>query len=538
MLQALELTNFAIVDTLRINLSAGLNVLTGETGAGKSILIDALALLSGNRAEVSWIRRGSESALIQAVFCQTSIDSAARRIAAAGRSTARVNGELVTVTELSEELAELLIIHGQNASQILTSGVQQRQLLDRQLSPQAKSILEQYGQTFASYQQILAQLETLSTAMRERARRIDILQFQLDEIYAANLQADELESLREELNSLRYAERILQAAGGASMKLSENDISAVSLIAEASRDLEAASRFSKALESLSHDLSEALASIEAVAQEIGSFVSGFEVEPGRLEALETRMAVIENLQRKYGDSIEAILSYGQIAQSELDELIQADDRLAELEQQKTELQNRLRALAGELSQARQTTAKQLSKAVTAKLRPLGMNSAVFAMEVQATDKLQASGQDSVTFMFSANLGEVPAPLSAVASGGELSRVMLALNVVTGSDIPILVFDEVDAGIGGKTARAVGQLLKQLAQQHQILLVTHLPQVAAFADTHFHVEKLESSGRTITRVTTLSAEEREQELARMLAGTVTEASLATARELLRDTQHHR
>ncbi|MGL4608312.1 MAG: DNA repair protein RecN [Trueperaceae bacterium] len=534
MLARLELTNFAIVDSLKLDLSPGLNVLTGETGAGKSILIDALGILIGGRAETSWIRTGTDSSLIQGLF-SNEIESAARRISSNGRNTARLDGELVSVSELSEKLAGLVVIHGQHASQALQSSSEQRKLLDRLLSEKDQKTLETYRKTYAEYQRVCKALDELREATRERARRIDILQFQVNEINVSKLKKDELETLKSALESSRFAEKITSSAGKAVNALSSADVNAVDLIAEAVKDLDLAGRYNTTLESLAKDLRDALSSINAVAKEVESFLNDFETDPSELEKLEGRMAMIETLQRKYGESIETIVRYRDEAQSELDGLTNADANMEHLEGEQKLLLESLNTLAADVSAARKKVAKKLSEAVTKELKPLGMANAVFQVLVEKSQALSTSGHDDIIFLFSANLGEEPAPLSTVASGGELSRVMLGLNVVTGSDVPILAFDEVDAGIGGKTARAVGSLLKQLAKDHQVLVVTHLPQVAAFADVQFYVEKKEVDQRTVTRVLRLEPHERELELARMLSGSTSDAAIANARELMLEAQ---
>jgi DNA repair protein RecN (Recombination protein N) len=533
-LTRLELTNFAIVDTLKLDLSPGLNVLTGETGAGKSILIDALSILIGGRAETSWIRTGADSSLIQGLFSDT-IESAARRLSVNGRNSARLEGELVSVSELAERLSSLVVIHGQHASQTLQSSSEQRKLLDRLLNDKDQSKLSNYRKTYAAYQSVCKELDALREATRERARRIDILQFQVAEINAAKLKANELETLKNDLESLRFAEKITMNASKAVNLLNSADINALELMSEAVKDLDLAGRYNKTAASLANDLREALSSVSAVAEEVESFLSDFEADPERLETLENRMAMIETLQRKYGESIETILAYRDEAQQALDTLQNADANMEVLEQEQAGLLETLKSFANDLSNARKKVAKKLSESVTKKIKPLGMANAVFQVTMEKTPTLSSSGQDDITFLFSANLGEAPAPLSDVASGGELSRVMLGLNVVTGSDVPILAFDEVDAGIGGKTARAVGGLLKQLAKDHQVLVVTHLPQVAAFADAQFYVEKREVDKRTVTRVMRLEPHERELELARMLSGSTTNAAIANARELLSEAQ---
>ncbi len=535
MLVALELKDFAIVDELRLELAPGLNVLTGETGAGKSILIGALGLLIGGRADSSLVRTGAQSALIQGLFEDAPLESSARRLQRSGRSSARVDGELVTVGELSAAGASLIAIHGQHASQTLLDSAAQRSLLDQGLPPRALHVLGDYRDTYGRFTEVSKALETLKTALRERAQRLDMLQFQLEEIGAAKLQVGEEAALRERLDSLRHAERIVQGASSAVQGLSEGEANAVDLTALALRDLQGAGRYHKTLADLSGELSDALASIEAISAEVSSFLSDFELDAGQLEASERRLAQIEGLKLKYGDSVAAVLEYYETASEELSRLERAESDQSDLEAERSRLEKTLHAQADELSRARSRAAKTLSETVTRELRPLGMANAQFLVGLERRGELTQHGQDKVTFLFSANLGEPPAPLSAVASGGELSRLMLSLNVVTGTDAATLIFDEVDAGLGGQTARSVGALLKRLAARHQILVVTHLPQVAAFADAQFHVRKVEQGGRTTTRISRLEPREREAELARMLSGATTETALAHAKELLQEVR---
>lgn len=530
-LLALELKDFAIVDTLRVELAPGLNVLTGETGAGKSILIDALALLCGGRAESSVVRDGAGSALVQAEFDDPQVASLSRRIPAAGRSSARLNGELVTIGELAEAGAGLVAIFGQHASQTLLDGGEQRKLLDRLLPPAQQAQLARYREAYRRYQATVKELSALRTAARERARRRDVLAFQLQEIDDAKLSPGEDERLYQEAEALRHAERIRHGVASAVQLLSEAEPNALALAVHALRELDGAARYHRELQALAADLRASVTGLQAVGEELSSFLAGFEVEPGRLEAVETRLHRLDTLKAKYGDSVEAVLAYRAEAAAELAGLEQIDETIGEREALSHALQAELEALGGDLSRARQEAAARLEAEVRALLGPLGMPSAVFRVVLEP-QPLGPHGQDKVTFHFSANLGEAPAPLADVASGGELSRLMLALNVVTGSDVPTLAFDEVDTGIGGQAARAVGALLKQLARDHQVLVVTHLPQVAAYADAQFFVDKLERAGRTVTRVTRLEPAEREAELARMLSGAVTEKALAHARELLK------
>lgn len=531
MLTSLELKDFAIVDELRVELSSGLNVLTGETGAGKSILIDALAILIGGRADSSVVRAGAESALVQGVFDDAQVESLARRIQAAGRSSARRNGELVTVGELAEAGGSLVAIFGQHAAQTLSAGGEQRKLLDRLLGEAEQRQLSRYRETFRRHQAVIKELAALHAAARERARRSDVLAFQVKDIDDAKLSPGEDDKLRQAADGLRHAERVRQGVGGALQLLSEAELNALNLVAQAIRELESAARYHHDLAPLAGDLRGNLTGLQAVGDELVSFLANFEADPGRLEALETRLSRLEALKAKYGDSLEAVLAYRAEAAAELAGLQHTEEKIGELEALAHKLLTELEATAQVLSQAREEAAVRLQGEVAVLLGPLGMPSAVFEVSL-APQPLGPHGQDRVTLLFSANLGEAAAPLAEVASGGELSRLMLALNVITGADSPTLAFDEVDAGIGGQAARAVGELLKRLARHHQVLVVTHLPQVAAYADAQFFVAKLERSGRTVTRVTRLAPAERELELARMLSGAITDKALAHARELLR------
>ncbi|MEM6430107.1 MAG: DNA repair protein RecN [Deinococcota bacterium] len=543
-LQVLELQDLAIVDALSLELGAGLNVLTGETGAGKSILVDALTLLTGGRADSSLVRQGARRALVQGTFDQASvadnvIEVMSRRIQAGKSSTARVNGEVITARELAAIGRALVAIHGQHASQTLLDTSAQRQLLDRTLDTSAQELLTTYQQEFARYQQLAKTLESLQESVRERARRLDVLRYQLDEIDAANLSEGEEASLTERVQSLRYAERIVQQVGQATALLVDADVNATELnatelVGQARDSVTSVAKYHGDLATLAQELDDGLAALQATADSLSEFLSGFETEPGELEQLEARLTLIESLKLKYGDSVDAILAYREDALEELKQLERADSDLDNLQADYTQLETSLVAHAQQLCSFRAEAAQALSSHVTEQLQPLGMPNARFEVTVQPSVRLSQHGQDELRFAFSANLGEALGSLQQVASGGELSRVMLALNVVTGTDCPTLIFDEVDAGIGGQTARVVGRLLAELAQDHQVLVVTHLAQVAAFADHHFLVAKQEQDGRTTTHVQKLDATRREHELARMLSGNVSDTALAHARELLAET----
>lgn len=531
MLHTVELRDFAIIDELELELSVGLNVLSGETGAGKSIVVDALELLSGARADTGMIRSGASSALVQATFKSTTVGSAARRLGSGGRHTARIDGELVTVTEIAERIGALLGVFAQHSAQQLQSRRAQRQQLDRLLPREARSLLERHRTAFERSNELQNLLERLQQAQRERSRRQDVLQYQLEEIDEAAPSPGEDERLQTELSSLQHAERIVLGVSRALELLTGDEGNAALLTADAGRELNNVLRFAPQLTQLATELSDALAGVSAVASELELFLADFEAEPERLDALQARLALLANLKRKYGEDLAAVLEFRAAAAAELASLSAADAEIPRLEAALKDLEQELSEVGEELSAARRAAGDGLTQEVLPLLNRLGMENARFEVGLSRAARRQRHGVDEVTFNFSANPGEELRPLAEVASGGELSRIMLALHLVTGSDLPTIAFDEVDAGVGGASASAVALLLKRLAERHQVLVVTHLAQVAAHADAHFVVSKRGQGQRTVARVRRVSDDERPHELARMLSGHVTEASLQHARELL-------
>lgn len=531
MLETLELRDFAIVDELEFALSPGLNVLTGETGAGKSIIIDAIELLTGARAVSGMIRGGADSALVQATLSGTRIESCARRLSQGGRHSARIDGELVTVAELSERVGALAAVFGQHAAQELTSRTRQRDQLDRLLSKDHLRSKEAHAAAFERAAAVNNRLLALEELERQRSRKEDTLKHQLSEIDSAAPRVGEDDALRAELTELRNAERLLLAATAAHAALEGAEVNAATLLAQAVRELEAAGRYSQQFGALATDLAANLQGASAVASELERILADWGNDPNRLDAVQARLAQLQALTRKYGPTIADVLTFRASAAAELTELAEGDEEAERLRAELAQLQAELTTLGAELSAARRHAARQLEERIAPLLGDLGMERAQFEVELTESARRHRHGLDDVRFLFSANPGEAPQPLSAIASGGELSRVMLALNLITGTEYPTLVFDEIDAGVGGEAAGKVAALLAQLANQHQVLVVTHLAQVAAYADAHFVVEKQLEGDRTITRVRRVGPSAREAELARMLSGAPTEAALTHARELL-------
>ncbi|HET8985620.1 MAG TPA: DNA repair protein RecN [Trueperaceae bacterium] len=530
-LRTLELRDFAIVDDLAIELGPGLNVLTGETGAGKSIVIDALELLAGGRADAAMIRTGADTAMVQGEFTDPDLTSASRRLSVSGRHSARIEGELVSVAELSERCGERIAVFAQHGALELQSATAQRAQLDRLLPQPARVALESFRVAYERLTAVGRELAAIEDAQRERVRRLEVLAFQIEEIAREKPVVGEDERLEAELDTLRNAERIVTGAASAFAALSDAEPNAVVLAAEALRQLRAAGRHATMLQQLADDLEAAVSALGAVASEVESFLATFEADPGRLDAVQGRLSALDNLKRKYGPDIAAVLQFHGEAVAQRDSLERLDAQAGELELERSELEAELSTHSAALRAARVEAAGKLTAGVTPLLARLGMPDAVFTVEVDEAQRRTVHGDDAVEFRFNANPGEAPTSLAQIASGGEMSRVMLALHVVTGTTQGTVAFDEIDSGIGGRAAHDVGALLSALARTRQVLVVTHLAQVAAFADDHYVVAKEPTNGRTVTTVTRLAEDARPAELARMLSGSVTRASLEHASELL-------
>jgi DNA repair protein RecN (Recombination protein N) len=529
-LSALELRDFVLAERVRLEPHAGLNVLTGETGAGKSLLVDALGLLTGVRAEAGLVRRGAQRALVQAEFAGDGPASASRALVAGGRNHARLDGELVPLAELAEAVRARVAVFAQHAHQALLSPAAQREALERLLSEEAAAALAAYRAAWSERRALDHELATLQEAARERLRRAEALDAEIAEIDAAAPAPGEEDDLAAEARRLRHADRIAQGAAAALAAL-DDDGGAVDGLVRGGRALDDAARHDERLAPLARDLAEARNGAQAVAAELQGFLDDFAADPARLDAVEARLNALQRLFAKYGDGSAEVLAYRATAAAERAGLDRSEDRIRELRARRDELDAALAARAAEVRAGREAAAQRLAREAAPLLERLALPGARLTAALEPTE-LGPHGGERVRLDFAADPGEPLAPLAQAASGGELSRVMLALWLVTGSDRPTLVFDEVDAGVGGRAAAAVGELLAQLAHRHQVLVVTHLAQVAAHADRHVHVGKTTSAGRTTTTAVPLEDDPaREGELARMLAGHEGEAARAAARELL-------
>ena len=518
MLEALEVQNLAVIESATLEFAPGLNVLTGETGAGKSLLVDALALLLGAKADPGLIRPGAEAALVAAWIDGKSYS---RRIGS--RSTPRIAGELVTLGELAEAVAEKIALYAQHAAQTLTRRETQRRILDARV-PEA--LLTAYRETFEAHRRRSAELVALRQAAREREHKLDLLRFQVQEIAAAGLTPGEDEELYAERERLRHLdllrERLAEAA-----ELLAGEADAVGAVGRAAAAVEAAARHDPELAPLARDLENAEAALSALARELEDRLLGLEADPERLAEVESRLAQIERLKRKYGDTIEAILAYRERAERELGQLESSEERIAELEAELKRLTLELRERGRALSQARRQAKEAIEAGVQEELAALGMPGARLVVELVPLPEPGPHGLEEVRFLLRANPGLPPAPLEKAASGGELSRTLLALLLTSGFDSGTVVLDEIDTGVGGEAARALAERLARLARGRQVIVVTHLPQIAARAERHFKVEK-EKDRAFAER---LEGEARVREIARMLSGGYEPEALAHARALL-------
>lgn len=518
------------MEALDIPFGPGFTVLTGETGAGKSILVDALLLLGGKRADGSLIKEGASEAFVQAEWELPAISSASRTFTSAGRNTARINGEIVTVSELAATFAPHLAIFGQHAALQLAEPAYQRTLLDSTLSARGQELLATHRQRFAAWREAQRLLTTITQSQRERARQAAALAEQLKFIAAVNPKIGEDTELFEEQQRLAHADVLQREVGQAVDALSFADDNAVALLAQAFQALEAAVQSAPELGAFRSELRDMLRGVEATANELARWLDNFAADPARLEVVHERLAQLERLKRLYGDTLADVLAYQERATQEYEELASDDVRVHELTQEVAQLEAELVTLQQQLTAERQRAGEALSAAVLKLLKPLGFSHAVFLVHRTEAAPTQ-HGADHIEFLFSANEARTPLPIQQVASGGELSRIMLALNLSTLARASTMVFDEIDAGIGGATALEVAKLLRSLGAKHQVLVVSHLPQVAAAADHHYRIEKTETRAGSEVAVVPLTGDERLHELARMLSGTVTSNSLAHAQELL-------
>ena len=565
MLKELHIQNFAIIEELTLTFGPGLTVFTGETGAGKSIILDSLSAILGERVDTSVIRQGEKRALVEGLFemdertkpaLQAMLEpeglwedeaflSLGREIRAEGRTIARVNGRVVSLALQSELGALLVDLHGQSEHLSLLKVRNHRLLLDRYAHN--STLIEDYQQDYKAWQAQKAKLKELVAIETAANERIDMLRYQIQEIEAAKPQEDEDENLRSERTRLVNAEALSALSQQALMAIDEgspDSSAATDLVGQAAHFLHDLARIDSETQPLAQRAEEALSSLAEIAYELRDYLEAIEFNPGRLDQVEERLNTLQLLKKKYGGSIAGILNHLEKSKLELDNIDTIDEQIEQVKQNIETLKKSLAEKAVRISETRKASAETMQKAISQELGSLQMQKASFRVEIAHSvheEGLPIAGQnlvfdafgiDQIEFLIETNLGEGFKPLAKIASGGETSRLMLALKHVLAEvdQMPTLVFDEIDSGIGGRVGMTVGKMLWQLGREHQVLCVTHLPQLAAFGDKHYKASKHESAGRTHTEVRNLSTQEREIELASMLGGE-SASILQSAKEIL-------
>ena len=550
MLELLHIENIAVIQEADIQFRPGFNALTGETGAGKSIVIDAMGAVLGGRTSRDLVRTGADRAFVSAEFSQVPGDLAGlaetgaapdedghlllqRELTGDGKNLCRVNGRPVTVAQLRRIGEELLNIHGQHDGQQLLDEEQHLSYLDR--FGRTEAPLGRYQTTYEAMADLQAKIRALQMDEAEKARRMDSLRFQIDELERAQLTPGEEEGLAERRNLLRNGEKYLSALSGADYCLSGGEESggAVSAIRDAEEALYGIRTLGEEMGRLYERLGALRSEAYDIAETVRDLRESFDFSPAELDAVESRSDLLYRLKKKYGATVEDMLNYLEKCREELDAIETADDTLSRLEQQLQAAEKKVRAAGAELTQARRAAGAVLEQRIQQELRDLDMNRVRFAIDF-AEKEPSPDGCDTIRFLMSANVGEDLKPIQKIASGGELARIMLALkNVLAERDhVPTLIFDEVDTGVSGRAAQRVAEKLRALSRTKQVLCVTHLPQIAALADTHFRIAKAEHDGRTFTSVTPLDFEGRKAELARIIGGaSITPTTLQSAAEML-------
>ena len=547
MLSLLHIENIAVIECADISFDSGFNVLTGETGAGKSIVIDAISAILGERAYRDMIRTGSSKASVRAVFtnvpelewfaendvpydCETIIQ---REVYLDGKNVCRVNGTLVTVTILKKLGTQLIDIHGQHDSASLFDESNHLTFLDDFAANE--SLHKEYLQHYEAVTEIQREIDRISMDESEKLRRMETLRYQIEEIEKAELEPGEDEELEERRKLLQNAEKLSDGINAAVQSLYGGDETdgAASLLGDAERELARLGRFTEAYSELHERVADLMYQVQDAAEELRSVRDDLSYSADELEQLEARLDVIHRLRRKYGATCADILEYLQRSKEELDEIEFADDHVERLKQKLKKAESAAWDAAFALRWSREQAAQQLSERILTELAQLDMPRVQFSCEFTET-ALGTTGADMVAFYMSANAGEALKPMSKVASGGELARIMLAMkNVLAEQDhVATLIFDEVDTGVSGRAAQKVAEKLRSVAKNKQVLCVTHLPQLAALANTHLLISKEERQGRTYTTVTPLELEGRKRELARIIGGAnITETTLKSAEEML-------
>ena len=554
MLRSLSISNFALIKKTEIQFRDGLNVLSGETGAGKSILIDALGLVLGGRASVENIRHGTDGFRIEAVFeitkehpiqavlaeegIETEEDGSliiSRRYTTAGKNTITVNGCHVTLKMLKLLATHLVDMHGQHENQSLLRPSVQLALLDRYDKTSAKKLAE-YQVAYDAWRSASAELARLTDSEGEQEQRLDMLRWQIDEITGAELKTGEEDALDQEIKLMSNSEKITESLRECYRLFygsSRQESGALAQLSEIQKELESVCRYEERFQEHVSVVCEAVCQLEECARDVTDYGQNLSYDANRMDQMQRRKDILYKLRKKYGPTIEDVLAYCKRAEAEVEEILHREERISEWQKKESIARREMAKKADALTVLRKESGTELAEKIVYHLKQLGMMNVSVAFDVQQTGTYTPMGNDQVTILFSSNLGQSPQPIQKVASGGEISRFAIALKAIGSwqEDVETMVLDEIDSGIGGQTAQMVAERIAVIAARKQVLCITHLPQIACYADMHLYVEKQEEAKETISRVRCLEESERIEELARLTAGSVTELSLRHAEEML-------
>ena len=556
MLKTLSIWNFALIEHIQIEFNRGLNILTGETGAGKSILLGALGMVIGHRSNLDVIRSNADFMRVEAVFSITNEQAIkdfllknnilieddtliiTRQILASGRNIIQINNCHTTLAIL-RQLGEMLVdIHGQHANQALLKPQKQLNLIDEYDNGAINRQKAVYAQIYYHWLELKEKLAKSKTNTQEMAQRLDMLNWQINEIQNAKLEVDEDTKLEEQIKVLANAEKISLLSQNAYNLLYEGG-NILSSLAQLRKDTESLAHYDENMAKVHQSVEDAYFQLQDSADEIRDFGEKIDYSPQKLDAMQSRMEEINKLRRKYGSSIEEILAYCEKAKDELSYIENYDANLAQLEQEVADLTQELKQEAATLHKLREQSATKLTDDIITELKSLSMPDARMKVNLWLNDDFSENGADDVEFLFSANLGEDMKLLQKIVSGGELSRIALAIKTITAQkdDVELMVFDEVDSGVGGKTAQMMAEKITRISRYRQVICITHLPQIAAMADAHFYIHKETKDNKTFTNITEIDYGARLAEIARMASGTeLTQASMENAEEMLANARH--
>jgi len=549
MLRNLHVKNLALIDEMEVEFEEGLNILTGETGAGKSLIIGSINMALGQKVPKEMIKEGADYALVELIFEVKSEDTIRRlqemdifpedgmvimsRKITGGRSVAKINSESISAAKVKEAAQLLIDIHGQHEHQSLTGKKMQLALLDDYAKEETQKVKAEVKKRYEEYSSILKELEEKDIDKEQQQRELSFLEFEIQELEDACLREGEDEELEKTYRKMLNGKKIAEACGVAYRLTSENGESASDQIGRALREISVVTSCDAELQPLEEQLEQLDGLLNDFNRDMSSYLSGLEFEEEDFYETEKRLDELNHLKSKYGDTIEKVLEAKEEKIQRRDELLDYDAYLNQLKEQKKASEEALEKASKKLSKIRKKYAKELCRQVTEHLLDLNFETVDLSMEFEQTTHFTSNGYDEVEFLISTNPGETPKPLGKIASGGELSRIMLALKTVLANndEIETLIFDEIDTGISGRTAQKVSEKMDLIGRNHQVICITHLPQIAAMADTHFLIEKTVESGRTTSKIHRLPQEESVAELARMLGGvSITETVLENAKEM--------